>query len=154
MEQLTLTDIIGYSRVLEDNSRKFYLDAANIATSSAVKAFLNELADEELRHRNMLDNILTKFQSIGYLPKLKKGVTNLGYADYLPDVKAFDKNMTYQDIIVAGMKREKEAVQAYEQFSGYMDDTHIREIFLFLANEEKKHLRRFEEEYDNLLSDF
>ena len=46
-------------------------------------------------------------------------------------------------------KEEKEAVKVYSTFADSLEDGKVRELFDFLINEEKRHLRRFEDDYDD-----
>ena len=53
------------------------------------------------------------------------------------------------DILAVAMDKEKEAVKVYSTFSGSLEDGKVKDLFDFLINEEKRHLRRFENDYDD-----
>ena len=48
------------------------------------------------------------------------------------------------------MVKEREAVATYEKLSIYVDDPEAKRVFQLLLEEEKKHLKGFETEYDDL----
>jgi len=148
MEEYTLTEVIEYARVLEENARKYYLDASKVVELSHAKEFLIELAQEETKHIELLEKLRDRLKQGKAL--VKKTVEPLGYGDFVPDVQ-LDERSGYKDILMVGMKREQESVRTYEKFSHYTDDPDASALFLFLANEEKKHLRKFETAYDDLI---
>ncbi|MEK6776910.1 MAG: ferritin family protein [bacterium] len=150
MEELTFSEIISYAKIAEDNAKKFYLDAARIANLSHVKEFLKSLADEEQGHSDRLDALQKNLNKKGVVPKVHEAIHTFGYTDYIKPVDHLDQDATYKDVLEVGMAKEKEAIQSYEKFSLYVDDTEAKKLFNLLAQEEKKHLKRFEEEYDDL----
>ena len=52
------------------------------------------------------------------------------------------------DIIRLALEREKAAVQEYAQYAKTAEDPSIREMFLFLVEEEKKHVKLIQEEIE------
>ena len=52
------------------------------------------------------------------------------------------------DVIRMALEREKMAVREYTDFARTAREPSIREMFEFLAGEEKKHVRLLEEEID------
>jgi rubrerythrin len=150
MEEYTLIEVIEYARVLEENAKKYYFDASKVVELSHAKDFLIELAQEETKHIELLEKLHERLKQGKALPLVKKPVETLGYGDFVPDVQ-LDERSGYRDILMVGMKREQESVKTYEKFSHYTDDPDAVALFLFLANEEKKHLRKFETAYDDLI---
>ena len=150
MEEYTLTEVIEYARVLEENAKKYYLESLKVVELPNAKEFLNELVKEEEKHIELLDNLRNKIERGKAVPLVKEKVKPLGYADFVADVQ-LDEHSGYKEILMVGMKREQEAIETYEKFSRYTDDPDAIALFSFLANEERKHLRRFEAAYDDLL---
>ncbi len=58
------------------------------------------------------------------------------------------KNATPMDVIRMALGREEEAVRLYTGFAGTVGDASVREMFLFLAEEEKRHARILQEEIE------
>jgi rubrerythrin len=52
------------------------------------------------------------------------------------------------DVMRMALEREKRAVRDYSEFAKTAADPSIREMFLFLAEEEKKHVKLLDEEID------
>ncbi len=52
------------------------------------------------------------------------------------------------DIIRLALEREKAAVKEYAQYAKTAEDPAIREMFLFLVEEEKKHVKLIQEEIE------
>ena len=52
------------------------------------------------------------------------------------------------DVMRMALEREKMAVRDYSEFARTAREPSIREMFLFLAEEEKKHVKLLEDEID------
>jgi erythrin-vacuolar iron transport family protein len=52
------------------------------------------------------------------------------------------------DVIRMALGREEAAVRDYTEFAKTAEEPSIREMFLFLAEEEKKHVKLLQEEID------
>jgi len=52
------------------------------------------------------------------------------------------------DVIRMALEREKAAVRDYAEFAKTAKEPSIREMFLFLAEEEKKHVKLLQDEID------
>lgn len=52
------------------------------------------------------------------------------------------------EIIRMALQREKDAVRDYTEYAMTAEDPSIREMFVFLAGEEKKHVRLLEAEVE------
>ncbi len=153
MEEMTFNEIISYAKIAEDNAKKFYLDAAAIAQQRNVKEFLESLAAEEQAHSDRLEALRRAIHERGVVPQMHEDVRNLGYADYIEPV-SLDADATYKDVLEVAMAKEKEAIQNYESFARYVDDEEARKLFDLLAEEERRHLKRFEEDYDDLQNQY
>ncbi len=52
------------------------------------------------------------------------------------------------DVMRMALEREKMAVREYSEFAKTAEEPSIREMFVFLAGEEKKHVKLLEDEID------
>ncbi|MGB7972308.1 MAG: ferritin family protein [Candidatus Deferrimicrobiaceae bacterium] len=52
------------------------------------------------------------------------------------------------DVMRMALEREKMAVRDYSEFAKTAEEPSIREMFAFLAEEEKKHVKLLEDEID------
>lgn len=149
MEEVTFTEIISYAKIAEDNARKFYLDAAARATQSNVRELLEALAAQEQRHKEYLEELQKKIEQKGTVPAVHQKVQNLGYAKMIEPV-ALDAEAGYKEVIEAAMIKEKEAIETYGHLMNYVDDPDAKKLFALLLEEEKRHLKSFEDEYEDM----
>jgi len=149
MQELSFAEIMSYATIAEDNAIAFYQGAAAKASQASVKKFLGELAAMEAEHKRHLEELIRKFEKSKRIPRLHKEIHSLGYAELIKPV-ALDADASYKDAIEAAMVKEREAVATYEKLAIYVDDPDAKKVFKLLLEEEKKHLRRFETEYDDL----
>ncbi len=150
MEEITLREIIDYARINEENSKRFYLEAAEKASSENVRAYLKHLAKEEQKHIDHLNDLEKKVDKGGKIPKSQGVAKPLGYADFVGKVR-LDETASYQDVLRAAMAKEKEALESYNKYAALSDDPKAKKLFLLLAEEESRHLRGFEEKYDDFM---
>jgi rubrerythrin len=52
------------------------------------------------------------------------------------------------EIIRMALEREKQAVRDYSEFAKTAEDPSVREMFLFLVEEEKRHVKLLQEEIE------
>jgi rubrerythrin len=149
MQEVSFAEIISYAKIAEDNAIAFYQGAAAKAKRPAVRAFLEELVKMEQGHKRHLEELLKKIEKTGKIPKLHKEIQSLGYADYIKPA-GIEADASYKDVLEAAMAKEREAVATYEKLALYIDDADAKKVFLLLHEEEQKHLKRFETEYDDL----
>ena len=149
MQEVSFAEIMSYAKIAEDNAIAFYQGAAAKAARPEVRTFLEELVRMERGHKRHLEELLKKYEKSGKVPKLRTEIHTLGYAEYIKPV-AIDADASYKDVLEAAMVKEREAVGTYEKLALYVDDPDAKQVFKLLLEEEKKHLKRFETEYDDL----
>jgi len=149
MEEITFTEIISYAKIAEENARNFYLNAAKNAEQRNVKEYLESLAAEEQTHVDRLEALQKTIQNLGQVPDLHTEIRSLGYADFIKPAE-LGKDATYKEVLEVAMANEKEAVRNYDNFARFIDNDEAKKLFTVLADEERRHLKRFEEEYDEL----
>ena len=88
MEDITLREIIDYARINEENSKRFYSEAAEKATVENVRAFLTHLAKEEQKHIDHLNDLDKTVDKGGAIPKPHEVAKPLGYAEFCRQCKA------------------------------------------------------------------
>ena len=75
---------------------------------------------------------------------------DLKIGDYLVDVEP-TADMDYQQVLIVAMKKEKAAFRLYSDMAAATNDESLKELLLFLAQEEAKHKLHFEIEYDDVV---
>ncbi len=149
MQELSFAEIMSYAKIAEDNAIAFYKGASAKASRPELKKSLDELVKMEQGHKRHLEELLAKFEKSKKIPKLHKEIHTLGYAEYIRPI-AIDADASYKEVLEAAMVKEREAVATYEKLAIYVEDPDAKQVFRLLLEEEKKHLKRFETEYDDL----
>jgi len=127
----------------EENAHAFYKGWAGKIEDKGLKTVFEELAGEELKHKEFLLNV-KKGETLKPAPQ---EITDLKISDYIIEVKA-SLEMDYQDALTLAMQREKEAYKLYAGLAAMSKDAKMKDTFLALAQEEAKHKLRLEIMYD------
>ena len=142
----SVDDILDFAIEREEEAAKFYQETAEQASSDWMKKIFLQYAKEELGHRAKLQNVKKGKKALSASGK----IGDMKMADYLVAVEATG-DMSYQQILVLAMKREKAAFKLYSDLAERVDDVPVRDLFQGLAEEEAKHKLRFELEYDEVI---
>jgi len=139
----SIKDILKFAIDREEEAANFYSHLAEKAKFAGLKSVLKEFEREEWGHKKKLEQISAGAQAMPLLAK----INDLKIADYTIPVK-IAPDMSYQDILIVAMKREKASFRLYTDLASRAADTNIQGIFKHLAQEEAKHKLRFETEDD------
>jgi len=123
----------------------FYHGVADKAKNPVLKELFTELAGEEMKHRELLQGMLTKDIS-----KMKFDPSHdykVGDNLPTPDLKVGMKPL---EGLVVAIKKELEAMQMYTQLAKLASDTETQFLFSQLANMERSHKSRLEDIYTNM----
>jgi rubrerythrin len=141
----TLHDILTFAIRREADAQKLYLMYRAMVKDAGAKALLKDLADYELGHKKLLENVLKrgKVESI----EGKKKVADLHLSDYMVagDIRP---DSTPQDVMLFAIKKEQEAYNIYHMLLGNYGETELEELFSRLAQEELGHKETLEREYE------
>lgn len=137
--------IIEFAINSEQEAYEFYFDLAKTVKSSEMHNTLMQFAKEELNHKTRLQEVIVLTDKSEGIKN--KEVADLKMADYLVDKKP-SPGMSYQDVLIIAMKKEKKAYKLYNDLASRVEDENLKNIFYNLAQEEAKHKLRFELEYD------
>nr|WP_246496078.1 ferritin family protein [Methanocalculus chunghsingensis] len=110
-----------------------------------MKKLFHELASDETKHRELLQDYLDKgVTSITFSASRDYKVADtLASPDLTPDLKPIDG-------IIIAIRKELEAMQMYTQLAGAQEDPKQKEIFMQLANMERGHKARLEDIYTDM----
>ena len=139
-------DILDFAIDSEQQAVDFYTGLAKNAKTDDMREVFQQFAKEEIGHKTRLTSI--KETKVFELSSEK--VADLKIGDYLVPVQV-TPDMTYQEVLILAMKREKAAFKLYNNLAAKSPTDELREVFLSLAQEEAKHKLRFEIEYDNYI---
>ena len=143
---MDVNELIARAAEEEDKSYKFYMDAIDLTEDAAAKIWLKELAEEELKHKEMLQDFdntkITKFEP--------GEIQDLRITEFLTDKEVTDiKN--FQDVLIVAMKKEQKAYNFYVSMAQSSDSENMKSLCKFLAQEELKHKHKIELFYDEII---
>lgn len=136
-------DAIDYAVQREEDAVQFYRQLGEIVEFRERKDFILDLEKMEMKHIKILENIRAKGTSGISIPQVRD--LKISSALVKPDPA---ENMSYQDILITGMKKEEEAMDLYTSLAERTNDADMKKTFLKLAGEETKHKNFFETLYD------
>jgi len=138
--------ILKYAITLEQEAIDFYDHLSGKTSRPEIQTVIGEIADQERAHKKKLENLLQKNEA----PTKTKVYPDLKLADYVIAVDENKTDLNFEDSLVIGMKREKFAADLYARLSREVSDLETKQLFKFLADEERNHSHFFETKYDNL----
>ena len=143
MERNEFDSVIGFAIEREKDAVAFYRDLQGRSLVAERKAFLNSLEKMVEGHIKVLETLREQDIEEMDIP----AVQDLEISDYLVEVE-LTEDMSYQDILIAGMKREDKAFDLYTKLGSQTRGAQTRKVFAKLASEEAKHKFFFEKLYD------
>jgi rubrerythrin len=137
--------IISMAIEREVEAYTFYHTVADKVKDKALKSLFDELAGEEMKHREFLQAFLTRDV------KTMKFAAGHDYkvGDALPSPK-LTADLKPLDGLVLAIRKELEAMQMYTQFANAAADLETQLLFTQLANMERGHKARLEDIYTNM----
>ena len=141
----SLNDILTFAIRREHDARELYVMLQDIVKDPGSKALLEDLANQELGHRNLLETALKggKIDRIGG----KQEVKDLQLSNYMV-TEDIGPDSTPQDVMLFAIKKEQEAYSIYHMLLGNYEGTELEELFSRLAKEEMRHKEALEREYE------
>lgn len=137
----SLQQALDFAIAKEREAEAFYREWAAAVESPAVVALFAELAATEHGHVEMLTRVTP-----GDLAEAgSSDVSDLKLSEFLVEIEA-SPGMSVQEAMILAMKREESAAALYDQLARLGSETDS--LFAALANEERKHKRQLESEYD------
>ena len=143
---MDVKEFINKAAEEEEKSYKFYMDAIDLTNDASAKVWLRELADEEIKHKEMLQNFDTS-----EVTKFEPGeIHDLHITEFLIDKDVTDIK-DFQDVLIVAMKKEQKAYNFYVSMAQSSDNEDMRNLCKILAQEELKHKHKIELYYDDIV---
>ncbi len=149
-EKKTLKDILAVAASFEESARDFYRDLAS-KVGKNLRWLVEELADEEQRHADLFSKLAEQPDLEAQLKrKVEVPATDSRFSDciHLPDLGEHPDD---QAILQYALGREDIAMKHYRSLAQRTEPGPIRDLFLFLAQEETEHKRELEKVYYELI---
>jgi len=143
-------EVLTYAIEKEKEAAAFYDEISIQEKYSGTKEMFAGFANEERKHKKMLEGILSDKGKIAeykfeWIPDLKR-------SNYLVDAE-YEKGMHYKDILRIAMKREEKALEFYNDVARKNKNEEHVKIFKILAQEEAKHKLGLEKLYDSYMAE-
>jgi len=149
-EHMTVEGIIRRAIRFEEDTYNFYTGASEMVKLPHVQDMLNELAGEEVKHKERLEELLAGDTEQIVAAKQSQKIEDLKLADYLV-APPLDEDATLQDVLLTAMQREKNSHDFYDLMAGMAASEAAKELFQFLAQEELGHKNKVEVLYDDIV---
>jgi len=143
MEEKQFNEILQFAIEKEIGTHNLYMMCKQVAKYSGAKELFAELAEEEEKHRKLLEHVSVAKM---FQEKLDP-IPDLRISDYLIDVQC-QPDSSYADILRLVMKNEEHSVKLYNDLRDSCKDEELKKVFAVLAQEETKHKLKFEKIYD------
>ena len=128
-----------YAMRMESEAERFYRDLANGISDNSIKNLFNMLADEEVKHFKIFENMATSSD----LPDISNLDIKAKVKEIFTDIKNCNRRYSFTDEQVAfyekAAKIEDDAASFYREKAEEMSDPIQKEAFLLIAKEEEKH---------------
>jgi rubrerythrin len=149
-KEYTPVEIIRWAIRFEEASYNFYTGAKAMVKLSHVKDILNELAGEEVKHKERLEKLLAGDTEQIIAAKPGQKIEDLKLADYLV-ASPLDEDSTFQEVLMTAMQREKNSYDFYNLMASMAASETAKDTFEFLAQEELGHKNKIEVLYDDII---
>ena len=144
MSEDKTTEILKNAILLEKRGQAFYGKVAEQATGKAVKEFFEMMADEEVKHVQILSEQFKTYQETN---EFTPGEYNKNYSGSIApkvltqELKAEMSAADYEAAAIsAAMLMEENAIKLYSNRSAEADDPNEKALYQWLADWEKQHL--------------
>ncbi len=138
MQSETIESILKKAANKEQGSYLIYKNAASRAKDVQIKTTLSKFAEEELKHKQAIEDF--NIETLSNKEIEIEETSRQGISEYLTSTdEGISEVSDFNDILVYAAKREKKAFEFYSNMSKQVDDAGLKNLFVWLAQEESKH---------------
>lgn len=138
----SVNEVLDFAIAREGQAHDFYVRLAEIVSKPDLRQAVAGFAIDELQHSIRLQAI-----KAGEVAFIEGEIGGLGVAESVKEIEPHPE-MTYKDLLVVAMTREKAAFRLYTNLASIARSPELRDTLLGLAQEEAQHKLRLEIEYD------
>ncbi len=130
-------DIFDFAMQMEKDGEAYYRQLAKQTSNKGLKKILNMLADDEVEHYYIIEKIKTgkHFPAQTIILADAKNV----FVQMAESAEQLDIDTTQNELYSKAREIEKRSMDFYQEKANQMEEEYQREIFMALAEEEKKH---------------
>jgi rubrerythrin len=145
MTDLTLKNILERAIQSEEHSYSLYSHLATKVERPEVRKLLEGLAEQELRHKEMLES----FEVGGNESIEGADIKDQKLTDFMEPAPV-DPSATVQDVMLFAIKKEQSAYEFYQRMGEFAPRDDIKGLFDKLAGEEIGHKHSLESVYEEM----
>jgi len=145
-EASSIGEVLELAIAREVQAAEFYRAMAERAAIPAMRAFLEQLANDELGHKAILELEMMKE---GIVTRSVGKLADLPEADYAAELEV-GAEVDFKAALATAIQKERMAFRFYARLAGIVSEELVRDVLLELAEQEARHLVRFEAEYNKL----
>ena len=145
-----IEQILGQAIRFEEDAYAFYSGAIDMVERAHIRAALEDLAQEEAKHKEQLQALLAGDTTRIISVRNKGQIEDLKLAEYLVP-RPLDPKAGLQDVLIVAMHREKSSYDFYSTMAEIAEEEASRSLFGFLAQEESVHKNKVESLYDEVV---
>jgi rubrerythrin len=145
MKFKSLENALTFAADKENSSYTLYTSFRNIVKNMATKKLLEELAAQELNHKQLIEGALAS-GDVGTIGG-RQNISEISFSDYMV-AGTIGPESDPQDIMQFAMKMEQ---TAYDLYNGLLENyggTNLGPLFSRLAREELTHKEILEDQYE------
>lgn len=129
-------DIFEFAKKMELDGEGYYRELADKVGNPGLKHILNMLADDEVKHYNILNDISkTEYTEMADSPVLERAKNIFEKMKGRP----FDKNIGESALYKKAQELERQSLEFYEKKASEEELKNQKDLLLRIAEEEKKH---------------
>jgi rubrerythrin len=136
-------EILEMAVAREVDANRFYLALASGVQNPQLRAVFEVLAAEELEHKEILELEIIKTGKTLAVSTEPVGLLSNSY-----DYSKFRFDVDYKSILLIGMQKEQASIKLYTDLAGMVTDPQAKQVLLAIAEEEGRHMQRFQEALD------
>ena len=144
MALATFSEALDFAISREKEAVAFYRDLQRIAKFASQKELMGEFEDMERGHVTLLEGVKSNQEPARLSTSIP---SDLHLDDFLVSSPPTE-DMTYQDILITAIKRERKSAALYTGLKADTDDSALIDVFSRLIVEEENHKDYFQKLYD------
>ena len=145
IEIKTFEDAIRFAIREEQNAIDYYLDLATQVVNFESKTVLEQLARDEMRHREILYSILEN-KNFKIESKSLATLNQLVFED--EEIETGSVQSNFSVILTIAIRREIYAAKMYNHLASTCQNTEVSQLLIVIAEEELKHKKSLELELE------
>ena len=144
-------EIFEFAIAREIEAYQLFTALAEKVQNPAIRIVFQELAAEELEHKERLELEVMKTGKVIDTTKEPPAPKTNNYEQFIVEDDT-GAEMNYGDILQMGIEKETASIKIFNELATIVRNKNLRDILLALVEEEMRHKIRLENTYENLIS--